>query len=319
MTTNAALVGVYRGLGLCSDEGRFSILALDHRANLVAEMQKYQTTPVTYDQVVAFKLSVLRQLSRETSAILIDPDYGLPGLAQGVIPGQVGMLAPLEVTDYTHDPGQRAFRPIPGWDVATLKRAGFSGAKLLLYYHPEAANRRLQTEIVERAVESCRAQQVPLFFEPITYALDPAQPLMGAERTQVAVETARHFSGLGVDVLKLEFPTDAVDESTWPSALGALNAVCSIPWTLLSAGVPYDRFERQARAACQAGASGIIAGRAVWAEAIPFQGEAREAFLREVAQDRMRRLTAICRDFGASWMERYPPLNIREGWYRETP
>lgn len=314
---NTSLVGVFRALGQCSN-GIFSILALDHRSNLVSELQKYQMMAVTYDDVVAFKMAVLRHLSHDTTAVLIDPDYGLPGLAQGVIPDHIGMLAPLEVTDYTHDPAKRGFRALPGWDVAKLKQAGFNGAKLLLYYHPEAPNARLQTEIVERTVEACRAQQVPLFFEPITYSLDPAQPLVGAERTAIAVETARHFSRLGVDVLKLEFPASDTNEASWRSALQALNAACVVPWTLLSAGVTYDLFERQARAACQAGASGIIAGRAVWADAIPLKGHERDVFLADVASLRMRRLTEICHEHGVSWTHRHPPLVITEGWYRET-
>lgn len=314
---NTSLIGVFRALGQCSDDV-FSILALDHRANLIADLQKHQTTPVTYDEVVAFKTAVLRHLSRHTTAVLIDPDYGLPGLAQGVIPAHIGMLAPLEVTDYTANPAKRAFRPIPGWDVAKLKQAGFNGAKLLLYFHPDAPNAHLQTEIVERTIEACRAQQVPLFLEPIIYPLDPTQLLTGAERTAVMVETARHFSRPGVDVLKLEFPTDSSDETTWQAALHALNAACSVPWTLLSAGVPYEQFERQAQAACKAGASGIIAGRAVWADAIPLKGHERDGFLREVGSERMQRLTAICREHGVSWTHRHPPLVITEGWYRET-
>ncbi|MEP7289744.1 MAG: tagatose 1,6-diphosphate aldolase [Chloroflexota bacterium] len=315
MTTS--LVGVYRALSQCSDDV-FSILALDHRANLVAELQKYQTSPVTYDDVVSFKTAVLRNLGEHTTAVLIDPDYGLPGLAQGVIPQHVGMLAPLEVTDYTLDPAKRTFYPISGWDVAKLKQAGFNGAKLLIYFHPDAANVSLQTKIVARTIEACRKQQVPLFLEPINYALDSAQPLTGVERIAVAVETAHHFSEMGVDVLKLEFPTDDPDERTWQPALQALNAACSMPWTLLSAGVSFERFEQQAKAACQAGASGVIAGRAVWSDAIPLQGEERETFLGEVGSERMRRLTTICKEYGHSWTDRHPPLVITEGWYRET-
>jgi tagatose 1,6-diphosphate aldolase len=314
---STSLVGVFRALSQCSDDV-FSILALDHRANLIAELQKYQTSPVTYADVVEFKSAVLRNLSKHTTAVLIDPDYGLPGLAQGVIPQHVGMLAPLEVTDYTLDPAKRAYRPIPDWDVAKLKQAGFNGAKLLLYYHPDASNVSLQTEIVTQAVEACRKQQVPLFLEPINYSLDPTRPLTGAERTAVAVETARHFSQLGVDVLKVEFPTDDPDSSTWASALEALNAVCIVPWTLLSAGVSFERFEQQAEAACRAGASGVIAGRAVWSDAIPLRGAEHETFLQEVGSERMRRLTAICKQYGHAWTDRHPPLVITEGWYRET-
>jgi tagatose 1,6-diphosphate aldolase len=284
-------VGAYRHLSQCADSnGVFVILALDHRDNLVAELQKNRTQPVNYEDMVEFKRAVLKHLLLFSSAALIDPHYGFPALLQSGISPSIGLLAPLEVT-YTPHPSQRATNFIEGWGVEKLKKAGFSGVKLLLYFHPSEKN--AQTEIVDRVVEQCQKHQIPLFLEPICYSLDPDKSLSNAERRQTVIESVRHFSHRGVDILKLEFPLDAQeepDENIWKESLRELNTVCTVPWALLSAGVSLDIFLLQTQLACSSGASGVIAGRAIWAEAAHLQGDALTQFLTITASERMRQL-----------------------------
>ena len=134
----------------------------------------------------------------------------------------------------------------------------------------------------------------------------------------MVVESARTFSRMGIDVLKTPFPLDVKhepDEAVWRAALAELNAACSVPWALLSAGVDYPTFRRQAELACEAGASGVIVGRAIWAEAVGLQGEAREAFLAETARHRMAELADIVRAAGASWRERVPSPDSAFDWF----
>ena len=83
-------IGLYRSLSQCSDAAyTFAILALDHRDNLIADLQKHRAAPVTADDVVAFKRSVLR-ISDAATAVLLDPDYGLPSVAAGSSPDASG-------------------------------------------------------------------------------------------------------------------------------------------------------------------------------------------------------------------------------------
>jgi tagatose 1,6-diphosphate aldolase len=316
-------VGVFRGLTECSDSrGTFNVLAIDHRDNLVAELQKHHPTKVGYQTVVDFKTSVIRHLSASASAsaVLTDPDYGFPAMLEGALPGHIGLIAPLEVTDYSPHPSKRATNFIPGWDVAKLKAAGCSGAKLLLYYHPEASNAQSQTALVDQVVEQCQQHQVALFLEPVGYSLDPEKPLSNIERRQIVVESAQHFSKRGADILKVEFPLDVsreTDENVWRDALRELDAACGVPWTLLSGGVSFEIFLRQTELACAAGASGVMVGRAVWAEATALQGAAREQFLITTGTERMARLAAVCSS-GSNWNTRHSLPSIDEGWYKEA-
>ncbi|MEX0600244.1 MAG: tagatose 1,6-diphosphate aldolase [Rhodothermales bacterium] len=305
-------------LSRCATEGgRFAVLAIDHRDNLVEAMSEARGRPVSPTDVIAFKQSAIRHLADTGSAVLTDPDYGFPALVRSGIPARFGLLAPLEVTDYTRHPSERETVFIENWGVERIKASGCSGVKLLLYYHPHANNAAAQTDLVDRTAEACRRHDIPFFLEPIVYSLDPGVDLDDAERSDAVVETARHFSRRGVDVLKVQFPlTPAAPPSTWEPALRNLDDACQVPWALLSAGVSFDLFLEQTMAACKAGASGVMVGRAVWAEGAALRGEALDTFMRTTARARMAALAAVCELYGSAWHASTPRTDIDETWYR---
>lgn len=311
--------GTYRHLTQCSSpHGHFSILAIDHRGNLVTEMQKARGREVSAAEVSQFKNAVARYLLPAASAILTDPDYGFGGVVNGDIGGKTGLIAPLEVTNYDVHPSQRQTDFIDGWGIEKIKHYGGSGVKLLLYYHPQASNAAAQTELVDRIVEQCQANAIPFFLEPIAYSLDSQQPLKDAERRQVVIESARHFSQRGITILKTEFPLDAqetTDTHTWLEALNELDAACHVPWALLSGGTTFETFLIQTQLACQAGASGVMVGRAVWAEAVKLEGVELIEFLKSTGYSRMLVLTEVCREYGKSWMHKIAAPTLPEKWY----
>jgi len=62
----------------------------------------------------------------------------------------------------------------------------------------------------------------------------------------------------------------------------------TVPWAVLSAGVDFDTFTEVLRISCDdGGASGFIAGRALWKETIGMAPTERGIFLREVARPRL--------------------------------
>jgi tagatose-1,6-bisphosphate aldolase len=143
-----------------------------------------------------------------------------------------------------------------------------------------------------------------------------------AELTDVVVESARLFSRMGIDVLKSEFPVDVIaqpDEALWQTALARLDAACAVPWALLSAGAPWATFRRQAELACAAGASGVIVGRAVWAEAATLPLTERETFLRGEGRARMAELAAICAASARDFRDRTPPPPPFGPDWQDTP
>ncbi|MBA3852506.1 MAG: hypothetical protein H0X59_09110, partial [Chloroflexi bacterium] len=71
------------------------------------------------------------------------------------------------------------------------------------------------------------------------------------------------------------------------------------PWVVLSAGVPLERFEAAVEAACRGGASGFLAGRAIWSDAIALDG--LEARLETVSAPRLARLGQLVDALARPW------------------
>jgi tagatose 1,6-diphosphate aldolase len=176
---------------------------------------------------------------------------------------------------------------------------------------------------VRAVLEDCHIYDLPLFLEPISYSLD-AQFIKGTaefarQRRRSVVESARRLGALQPDVLKVEFPLDAryeADETAWREACAELNAAVSVPWVVLSANETFETFKRQLQIACEAGASGFIAGRSIWRDAVPLVGSAREAFLTTIARQRLSELVDIAQAYGRPWTERSPVLGVNETWYQ---
>ena len=133
----------------------------------------------------------------------------------------------------------------------------------------------------------------------------------------MVVETAKRLTPLGVDILKAEFPFDAADmeEVRWMTACREISAASLVPWILLSAAVEYETFLRQVTVACNAGASGIAVGRAVWKEAVTMNGDERMKFLRTVAKYRLSRLTSLCHALAKPFTDFYQ-ADAPFDWYK---
>ncbi len=318
---NALSVGKYRALQQCATpRGALAILALDHRNNLRAMLHPGAAESATDQELIEFKQQVISELAPAATAALLDPEYGAAQcIASGALPGQVGLLLAVEATGYTGDPTARQSRVLPGWSVGKASRMGANAIKLLVYYHPDSPSAAEIEGLVRQVAADCARVDLPLFVEPLSYSLDSARKgLPPDERRRVVVETARRLTPLGVDVLKAEFPVDAKaqpDERAWVEACAELTAASEAPWVLLSASVAYDTYLRQVTLACQAGASGVAVGRAVWQEAAALSGEARTAFLRGVGRERMARLTALCDAVARPFVAVSAAPSPSAGWY----
>lgn len=305
-----------RGLQqIASPRGTFTALALDHRQNL----RKANPAFVSDEQLSHFKLDVVSTLAGQATAVLLDPEVAAAqAIAGHYLPGNVGLVVALESTGYTGEATARRAQIIPGWSVEKAKRMGASAIKLLVYYHPASSLARETEDFVAAVAQDCQKYDLALMLEPLSYALKENAKLTSAEKRSVVVETAHRLTPLGVDVLKAEFPLDVLetDETRWLAACQEVSAASVTPWILLSAAVDYETFVRQVIAACSAGASGIAVGRAVWKEAVTMPVAPRSVFLREIATQRLARLTALCTALGKPFGDFYQ-ADAPFDWYKE--
>ena len=317
--------GTRRGLDACSSaRGTFAVLALDHRQNLRRELRPADPESVTYDEMVDFKRAVVRALAPVATGTLLDPEIGAAqSIADGSLPGSAGLIVAIEATGHEGPSTARISRVLPGWSVGKAKRMGASAAKLLVYYHPDATNAADQERLVAGVAADCRAADLPLFVEPLSFSIVEGEALIGEARRRVVVETARRLTRIGGDILKAEFPYESSvsDRASWRGACAELDAASALPWVLLSGGVDDATFEEQVATACEAGASGVLAGRSVWAEAATMAPGPRDQFLQTTARTRLARLAAIVDAAGHSWRERASGVQDvaapGDGWYRE--
>ncbi len=70
-----------------------------------------------------------------------------------------------------------------------------------------------------------------------------------------------------------------------------LNENIAMPWVILSSGVDDKLFPRAVSVAMQAGASGFLAGRAVWSSVIGLPDT--EMMLRDISVPKLQRLGEI--------------------------
>ncbi|HEY3163471.1 MAG TPA: tagatose 1,6-diphosphate aldolase [Candidatus Limnocylindrales bacterium] len=318
-------LGARRGLDACaSPRGTFTVLALDHRQNLRKELRPEDPGAVTADEMVTFKRAVVRAMSSQATGTLLDPEIGAAQcIADGSLPASSGLLVAIEATGYAGPSTARISRVLDGWSVAKAKRMGASAAKLLVYYHPAAANAGDQERLLSAVAADCRDADLALFVEALSFSVVDGRPLAGEERRRVVVETARRLTPIGGDVLKAEFPYDAAvtDQGRWRDACAELDEASTLPWVLLSGGVDEATFEAQVTTACAAGASGVLVGRSVWAAAAPLPPAERDAFLSGEGRARLARLAALVEAVGRPWHGR--PGRIAsapmpgDGWFRE--
>ena len=317
-------IGRIRGLRACaSARGTFGVLALDHRQNLRRELRPTDPDSVGQEEMVAFKRAVVRELGSAATGVLLDPEIGAAqSIVDGSLPAGCGLLVAIEATGYDGPSTARVSRVLDGWSVAKAKRLGASAAKLLVYYHPEATNAADQERLVA-GVAATAPRRTCRCSSNRCRSRSAGRP---TARGRGAPE-GRRGDGQTPDppwrrLLKAEFPYDpeVTDEGRWREACAELDEASRLPWVLLSGGVDDATFEAQVRVACDAGASGVLVGRSVWAEAATLAPAARAAFLRSTGRLRLGRLVDLVDELGRPWDARPGPLvptpEPGSGWYR---
>jgi tagatose 1,6-diphosphate aldolase len=323
-------IGKLRGLQqMATPDGIFAICAMDHRGSLKRIIG--EGAELSYQEMVERKLELCSHLAPHASAVLLDPEFGAAQcIGWGALPKGIGLIVSIEASGYGGPSQQRLPALLEDWSVAKIKRMGASAAKLLVYYRPdliELANNLM--DMVEAIGRECQKYDLTFVVEPLSYPVgeevrNPAH--FAKAKEQLVLKTARHITGLPVDVLKSEFPADLhyeKDKAKLAELCRQLDEASALPWVVLSAGVDFDLFCQQVEIACQAGASGFLAGRAIWQEATHFtQPQERTSFLATVGADRLKKLNEIAARYARPW---YKKLGLTsgelaptaEGWYRE--
>ncbi|WP_434637765.1 aldolase [Klebsiella sp. I138] len=270
--------------------GGFAMLAVDQReAMRLMFAASGHAKPVADSVLTDFKVSATRILSPYASAVLADKQFCLDQIvSQGAVADSCGLIV-------------AADRFVPGngipvdsveidkaIDPHQARQMGAKAMKLLvLWREDEPAQVRLS--MVNEFVERCRSAGLVSIIEPV---VRPPRCGWEFDREGAIVAAAAELGNTGADLYKAEMPLGGKgDEPTLLAACQKLNDQMKMPWVILSSGVEADIFGRAVRIAMKAGASGFLAGRAVWASVIGAQDP--QTMLRDVSVPRLQRLAEI--------------------------
>jgi tagatose 1,6-diphosphate aldolase/sulfofructosephosphate aldolase len=292
------------GLDVIADEsGRLAVLAMDQRATL-RRMLTAAGQPAEPGDLEQFKIDVIGALSPLASAVLTDVEYGVgPVRRAGALADGVGLLIAAEPAEKQKAGGEYLNAVDPERNAAWVKAHAGDALKFLIYWNPDRAAvpgqpdlAQITLDVVSQVVADCAAEGVPSIIEPLVSFAPDAAPSQ-ADKEAAVIRSAIRLAPLGMSLLKLEWPGGPEGCAEITKNLGR------VPWALLSAGVAYDAFVERVEVALDNGACGMIAGRAIWGEAVNYVGDERRAWLADVAVPRMRRLVELLQGRGRSWRE----------------
>jgi tagatose 1,6-diphosphate aldolase len=252
--------GKQKGLKAVSDSrGVIAAAAMDQRGSLksaIAKEKGLDKSAVAPGMLEEFKTAVVRVLTPHASAILLDPEYGLPAAMARA--KNAGLLLAYENSGYDNTRPGRLPDLLDIWSVRRLVAAGADCIKIL-------------------------------FLELVGYEEGADEKGIGYARKkpEVVARSMQEFSKpqYGVDVLKVEVPVNMAFVAGAKACKGdaaytrdqakehflRAAAAAKKPFIYLSAGVSNDVFTETLELAAESGVkfSGVLCGRATWKDAIP--------------------------------------------------
>lgn len=298
--------------------GIFKMTAVDQRPPIKGPIAKHLgVDEAPWEEVARFKRLLVQRLQDHSTAMLLDPHYAIP-YAIGDLSPQKGLIVTLEDSLFEETSDGRLSSNIDDWSVAKIKRMGADAVKVLAWYRPDADETvcRAQQDYVKRIGEECARHDIPFLFELLVYPLsgDAEQTKdyveMKTKKSDNVLKSVDEFAKLdyGVDVFKLESPVNAADAdgSREVQALfDEMGRLAGRPWVMLSAGAGKAEFRKVLEHAFAAGASGFLAGRAIWLDAFNHypDWDAIDAELQGGSVDYMAEIAALADKATAPWTD----------------
>jgi sulfofructosephosphate aldolase len=174
-------------------------------------------------------------------------------------------------------------------DPQRVRRQGAVAMKLLVLYRPDGGAAQ-RIAMVEEFVDRCRGAGLISIVEPVSRG--PLTAGREWDRDAGVLAAAQELGSRGADLYKAEVPLHGQgDPDEISRRCAAITEAVDSPWVVLSSGVPEDVFPTAVELACAEGASGFLAGRAVWASCIGAADVEQE--LAKAAVKRLQRLREI--------------------------
>ncbi len=278
---------------LSNKDGVIAAAAMDQRGSLQKSLAKdkgVDVKEITDEMMQDFKIAVTRVLTPHASAILLDPEWGIPASKERA--PTAGLLLAYEASGYDNTQPGRLPDLLPHVSVKRIVDFGANAVKILIYYSPldDAPVNDIKHAFIERIGAECESYDIPFFLEFIGYdpkGGDEKGLEFAKQKPEIVTRSMQEFSKpqYKVDVLKVEVPINAefVEGSSVYKGQKAYSRqealdhfrkaadVATKPFIYLSAGVSNAQFIESLNMASESGTdySGVLCGRATWKEGMP--------------------------------------------------
>ena len=298
---------------VADNRGVIAAAAMDQRGSLKKALGK-DNPNVGDREMEEFKTLVTEVLTKHASAILLDPEWGLPASKRRA--NDAGLLMAYEKTGYDKTGPGRLPDLLDEWSVRRLKEAGADCIKILLYYtpfDPKDVNDKKHAW-VERIGDECRANDIPFFLEFVGYeeGADEKGLEFSKKKPEIVTSSMKEFTKdrYGVDVMKVEVPINmafvegakafkgekAYSKQEAMDCFRRAADVATKPFIYLSAGVSNAEFTESLELAAEAGTrfSGVLCGRATWKDGIPvYAKEGGQAFRKWLESEGVKNISNV--------------------------
>jgi sulfofructosephosphate aldolase len=250
---------------LARDNGTYAMVAMDQRESL-RTMFRDRGFDESDERVRMFKIAVARELAPHASGFLIEPQFlddVRPYVPRGLI--MAVDLLEQERGGIVEDTRLDEVADVPDGVVAL---------KLLVIWRDDE-HRAERIEMCERFVSLATRHRVLSVLEPVV-----------REDHQI-VEAARELGTTRPSLYKCQAPR----QGDVVARCREITDVLPVPWVVLSQGVPPDEFPLAVEHACRGGASGFLAGRALWTNTL--DAEEPTELLRTQSVTRLEQLIEI--------------------------
>ena len=269
---------------LARPSGTFAMVAMDQRESLRTMLREHGHDDGD-ERVARFKASVARELAPHASGFLIDAEHAAavaPLVPHGLI---------LAVDRLVQERG--GIVEDTSLEEEVEPADAIVALKLLVIWRDDE-RRAQRVELAERFVAIAARRGLLSVLEPVVRHDD---------REWAIIEAAAELGATRPSLYKCQVPLEGKgDPAEITRRARQIDAALPCPWVVLSQGVAADDFPRAVEAACRGGASGFLAGRALWTATLGADDPTE--LLRERSVPRLRELAAIVDRHGRSWREK---------------
>ncbi|MDI6025189.1 tagatose-bisphosphate aldolase [Corticibacterium sp. UT-5YL-CI-8] len=278
---------------ICDEDGAMMVIACDQRGGMrtLLASDPAEQARIGNDVLGLTKADIAKYLASKATCVLVDPICAVPQLVDdGVLDRSTALLIGLDASSWDTSPeGYRLSNMVEGVTARRVRELGGTGGKIMIYLRSDtpAAN-VANLAVLDEVIADFAREDLLLVVEFLTYQLEgESKEDYAAKLPELIQGGSRLCLDHGSKLLKIPYPGS-------PESCAAITAMSGdVPWAVLSAGVDHKTFLGQVDTAMANGASGVIAGRALWKDCISLDRAVTREKLETVAVPRLREIQDV--------------------------